>query len=107
MDKEIIRAEVLLKKFDFYHLAKQFYKHLYRHPELEEEIEWQSFKQATEDYLVMQRFRRVTETEMSQEDYRKFLRFYTGLEVKGEEPKQELVFNEQEKNFFEKIIKLR
>ena len=57
MDKEIIRAEVLLKKIDFYHLAKQFYKHLYRHPELEEEIEWQSFKQATEDYLVMQRLK--------------------------------------------------
>lgn len=107
MDKEIIRAEVLLKSFDFYHLAKQFYKHLYRHPELEEENEWKSFKKATEDYLVVQRFRRATEIEMSQDDYRKFLRFYTSLEVKGEEPKQELVFNDQEKKFFEKIIKLR
>lgn len=42
---------------------------------------------------------------MTPEDYRDFLRFYTGLEIKYEDPVYEFVFNEQEKKFFEKIIK--
>lgn len=107
MKKEIIRAEELLKNFDFYHLAKQFFKHIYRNPELEEIDEWKQLKQSTEDYLVKQRFKQIAKADMTPEDYRDFLRFYTGLEIKYEEPFHEFVFNEQEKKFFEKIIKKR
>ena len=40
MTKREIYASKLIKKKDFYHLAKEFYKYIYRYHELEEQIEW-------------------------------------------------------------------
>ena len=102
MAKEIIYAETFLKKFDFFHLAKQFYKHIYRNKELEQESEWNEIKLATENYLVKHRL--ISDTETTPEDYRKFLRFYTEIEIKYEDP-TEFVFNEREKAVFVKFIK--
>lgn len=42
---------------------------------------------------------------MKPDDYRDFLRFYTSLEIKYEDPKQEFIFSESEKSIFQKIIK--
>lgn len=107
MQRKIVRADELLRQFDFYHLAKEVYKHIYRHPKLEEDAEWKNLKKSTEDFLVEQRFRRATESETTPEDYRDFLRFYTGLEIKNEEIAPEFIFGESEKNIFRKIIKKR
>jgi len=103
MSKKVIYAKTFLEKSDFYHLAKQFYKHIYRHPELEEEIEWQTIKLAAEDFLVEQRHTIGIEVGSSSEDYRDFLQFYTGLEVKYEDP-TEFIFNENEKKALLKEI---
>lgn len=107
MATDKIYAKDFLKKFDFYHLAKQFYRHIYRHPELEVIDEWKELKLAIENYLVEQRFNRCEKPEMTPEDYLEFLQFYTGLEVKYEEPDQEFIFTNTEKKFFEKILKIR
>ena len=98
-----IYAKTFLKNFDFYHLAKQFYRHVYRHPELEEDAEWVKIKTAAEDFLVEHRLVIDEETKSTDEDYREFLRFYTSLEIKYEEA-TEFVFEEQEKEFFLKVV---
>lgn len=98
-----IYAKTFLKNFDFYHLAKQFYRHAYRHPELEEDAEWKRIKTAAEDFLVEHRLVIDEETKSTEEDYREFLRFYTSLEIKYEET-TEFVFEEDEKDFFLKAI---
>ena len=59
---ETIYAKNFLKKLDIYHLAKQFYKHIYRHTELEEKTEWIEIKQITENYLVEHRLYSDSET---------------------------------------------
>ena len=103
MTKRKIYARELFRKFDFYHLAKQFYRHVYRHPELEEDAEWKRIKTAAEDFLVEHRLVIDEETKSTEEDYREFLRFYTSLEIKYEEA-TEFVFEEQEKEFFLKVV---
>ena len=103
MAKEIIYAETFLKKLDFYHLAKQFYRYIYRYPELEKDKQWKELKIETENFLVNYRMKR--DSEMKPDDYRDFLRFYTSLEIKYEDPKQEFIFSESEKSIFQKIIK--
>ena len=42
---------------------------------------------------------------MKLDDYRDFLRFYTSLEIKYEDTKQEFIFSESEKSIFQKIKK--
>ena len=98
-----IYAKDFLRKLDFYHLAKQFYRYTYRYPELEKNKEWQEIKIDTENFLVDYRMKR--DSEMKPDDYRDFLRFYTSLEIKYEDPKQEFIFSESEKSIFQKIIK--
>lgn len=98
---ETIYAKNFLKKLDIYHLAKQFYKHIYRHTELEEETEWIEIKQITENYLVEHKL--YSDSETTPENYREFLRFYTELEIKYEEP-TEFIFNEFEKRIYLKLI---
>lgn len=39
MPKRIIYAKDLLREFDFYHLAHEFYRYIYSHPELEDDDE--------------------------------------------------------------------
>ena len=99
-------APFFLEKLDIYYLAKQFYRHIYRNPELEEESEWQEIKRLAENFLVEHRMILDEETKSTPEDYREFLRFYTGLEVKYEDP-TEFIFDEYEKNIFLKFITLQ
>ena len=106
MEKKIIYAKTFLEKLDIYYLAKQFYRHIYRNPELEEESEWQEIKQLAENFLVEHRMILDEETKSTPEDYRDFLKFYTGLEVKYEDP-TEFIFDEHEKTIFLKFITLR
>ena len=103
MSKKEIYAKTYLEKFDFYHLVQQFYKHIYRHPELEEENEWQTIKLAAENFLVEERHTIGIGIDSSSEDYRDFLQLYTGLEVKYEDP-TEFIFNEDEKNALLEVI---
>lgn len=98
-----IYAKDFLRNFDFYHLAKQFYKYIYRYPELEKDKQWEELKIETENFLVSYRMKR--DSEMKPDDYRDFLRFYTSLEVKYEDPIQDFIFSESEKSIFCKIIK--
>ena len=104
MAKEIIYAETFLKKFDFFHLAKQFYKYIYRNKELEQESEWKEIKRLTENFLVDYRSVIGIGSETTDEKYREFLRFYTELEIKYEDP-TEFVFTEQEKEAVLKFVK--
>ena len=98
---EKIYAKNFLKKLDIYHLAKQFYKHIYRHNELGEKTEWIEIKQITENYLVEHRL--YNDSETTPEEYREFLRFYTELEIKYEEP-TEFIFNDLEKKIYLKLL---
>ena len=52
MPKRTIYAVDLLRKFDFYHLAHEFYRYTYAHPELEADNEWAEIKKVAEDILV-------------------------------------------------------
>ena len=99
--KKKIYAKDFLKKLDFYHLAKQFYKHIYRHTELEEKTEWQEIKLVTENYLVEHRL--YNDSKTTPEEYREFLRFYTELEIKYEEP-TEFIFSDLEKKIYLKLL---
>ena len=103
MAKEIIYAKTFLNDFDFYHLAKQFNKHIYRHNELEQEPEWKEIKHTTENFLVEYRSVVGVGLETTDEKYREFLRFYTKLEIKYEDP-TEFVFTEQEKEVLLKFL---
>lgn len=103
MSKQIIYAKTFLKEFDFYHLAKQFYKHIYRNNELEQESEWKEIKRITENFLVEYRSVVGIGSETTDEKYREFLRFYTELEIKYEDP-TEFVFTEPEKEAMLKFV---
>lgn len=98
-----IYAKEFLDDFDFFHLAKQFYRHIYRNKELEQEPEWKEIKLATENFLVMHRSLSEPKSDVQGEDYRDFLRFYTELEIKSEEP-TEFIFNKREKDLFFRFI---
>ena len=98
---ETIYAKYYLAKLDIYHLAKHFYRHIYRHPELEEITEWQEIKLVTENYLVEHRLN--SDSDITNEEYREFLRFYAELEIKHEEP-TEFIFDDFEKEIYLKFI---
>ena len=55
MTKRKIYARELFRKFDFYHLAKEFYYYIFRYPELESEPEWKEIKEFAEDIIVTHR----------------------------------------------------
>ena len=90
----------LFLKLDFYHLAKEFYRYIFRYPELEADPTWTELKQFAEDLIVAIKFRRDPETKMSKEDFRDFIRFYTKLEMKFYDEEKEFIFTETEKNLF-------
>ena len=58
MTKRRIYAKKLIADFDFYHLAKEFYMYIVRHPELEQDDEWVKIKELAEDILVETRCRK-------------------------------------------------
>lgn len=104
MSSTKIYAKDFLRNFDFYHLAKQFYRYTYRYPKLANDKRWEELKIETENFLVSHRMKR--DSEMDPDDYRDFLRFYTSLEVKYEDPTPEFIFSESEINIFQKVIKM-
>ena len=100
MKKHTVYAYELFLKLDFYHLAKEFYRYIFRYPELEADSTWTELKQFAEDLIVAIKFRRDPETEMSKEDFRDFLRFYTKLEMHFYDQEKEFIFTESEKDLF-------
>ena len=100
MKKNTVYAQILFRERDFYHLAKEFYRYIFRYPELEADPTWMELKQFAEDLIVAIKFRRDPETEMSKEDFRDFLRFYTKLEMHFYDQEKEFIFTESEKDLF-------
>ena len=100
MTKRKIYAKKLIANFDFYHLAKEFYMYIIRYPELEHDNEWVEIKQLAEDIMVETRCRKDYLEEIDPVWYRKFLQFYTGLEVKNYDEEREFIFNETDKEIF-------
>ena len=100
MKRQKIYAKDLFRERDFYHLAKEFYRYIFRYPELESDAEWSELKQYAEDLIVAIKFKRDPETEMSKSEFRDFLRFYTKLEMKFYDEEKEFIFTETEKTLF-------
>lgn len=100
MTKRRIYAKKLIADFDFYHLAKEFYMYIVRYPELEQDDEWVKIKELAEDILVETRCRKDYLQEIDPVWYRKFLQFYTGLEVKNYDEEREFIFSEMDKEIF-------
>ena len=104
MAKRKIYASKLIKKKDYYHLAKEFYKYIYRYPELEKQIEWKRLKEYTEDFLVA--WHELHTDEIEPDKYRDFLRFYTKLETKYYDEERSFIFTDEERVFFFSILQI-
>jgi hypothetical protein len=100
MAKRRISAQELICDRDFFHLAKEFYRYIFRHPELETDPVWVEVKAFAEDLIVKTLYEQEEETEKSLDDYRDFLRFYTRLEVRDYDEEREFVFTKNDKRFF-------
>lgn len=100
MTKRKIYARDLFRKFDFYHLAKEFYYYIFRYPELEAEAEWKEIKEFAEDIIVTHRCSKRYNDNLDPDDYRDFLRFYTRLEMRDYDKEKEFIFNEKDKKLF-------
>lgn len=103
MPKRIIYAKDLLRGFDFYHLAHEFYRYIYSHPELEDDDEWMKIKQVAEDILVDVRCNDKHFSEVDPKWYRDFLKFYTSLEAKHDKEEREFIFEPKHITIFLKI----
>jgi len=103
MTKRKIYASKLIKTKDFYHLAKEFYKYIYRYPELEKKNEWKKLKEYAEDFLVT--WHQLHTEEIENDKYRDFLRFYTKLETKYYDEERNFIFTDEERIFFFSILK--
>lgn len=103
MPKRTIYAVDLLRKFDFYHLAHEFYRYIYAHPELEADNEWAEIKKVAEDILVDVRCHDRRFEEVDPDWYRDFLRFYNSLEAKHYAEDREFIFEPLHKAIFLKI----
>lgn len=100
MAKRKIYARKLIDDRDVLHLAKEFYRYIFIHPELEAEPEWKEIKKFAEDLIVETRYKRADAAEISPDDYRDFLRFYTSLEVRDYDEEREFIFTEKDKRLF-------
>ena len=105
MTKRKIYAKKLIANLDFYHLAKEFYMYIFRHPELEQDDEWVKIKELAEDIMVETRCRKDYLKKVDPVWYRKFLRFYTGLEVKNYDEEREFIFTEMDKEIFKNLCR--
>ena len=103
MEKRIIYARELLHEADILHLAKEFYRYIYRYPELEEKSVWKEIKKYAEEFLVIRKQKHNGVTD--KEDYREFLRFYTSLETRFYDEERRFIFTEQEKSHFLSLMK--
>ena len=103
MAKRKIYASKLIKTKDFYHLAKEFYKYIYRYPELEKKNEWKELKEYAEDFLVA--WHQLHTADIDNDKYRDFLRFYTKLETKYYDEERNFIFTDEERMFFFSILK--
>ena len=105
MERRKIYAYKLLSEYDFFHLSKEFYKYIYRYPELEETQDWREIKIQTENYIVRDHIRNNKISQFESDDYREFLRFYTSLENRFYDEEREFIFTELEKEHFLSLIK--
>ena len=105
MERRKIYAYKLLSEYDVFHLSKEFYKYVYRYPELEETQDWREIKAQAEDYIVREHIRNNKISQFESDDYREFLRFYTSLENRFYDEERELIFTELEKEHFISLIK--
>ena len=96
MAKRKIYAREFINDFDFLHLAKEFYRYIFRFPDLESDAKWKNVKNFAEDFIVTDRCKREKNSEFSPEDFRDFLRFYTSLEAKHYDEDREFIFTEKD-----------
>lgn len=97
--KRKIYARKLVSEHDFFHLAKEFYRYIYRYPELEVETDWKAIKKYAEEFIVSCHYHKE-KANIKKEDYRDFLRFYTELETKYYDEERIFVFTKNEKEHF-------
>ena len=82
MGLQIVFANRYIKQGDVFHLAKEYYRYIVKHPKKENRKDWQNLKNAAENIIVWHRMKSNYCEPVSETDYREFLRFYTSLEVK-------------------------
>lgn len=82
MGYRIVFANQYIKQGDVFHLAKEYYRYIVKHPKKESRKDWQNLKNAAENIIVWHRMKSSYCEPVSETDYRDFLRFYTSLEVK-------------------------
>lgn len=82
MGLRIIFANHYIKQRDVFHLAKEYYRYIVKHPKLECRTDWCKLKSAAENMIVFYRMKTNNLEPINETDYRDFLRFYTSLEVK-------------------------
>ena len=82
MGLRIIFANKYVKQRDAFHLAKEYYRYIVKHPKIENQKDWCYLKSAAENIIVWHRLNSNYCEPVSETDYRDFLRFYTSLEVK-------------------------
>ena len=83
MGLRIIFANHYIKQRDVFHLAKEYYRYIVKHPKIESRKEWCKLKSAAENMIVFYRMKSNNLEPINETDYRDFLRYYTSLEVKG------------------------
>lgn len=82
MGSRIVFANRYIKQGDVFHLAKEYYRYIVKHPKIENRKDWCQLKSAAENIIVWHRMKSSYCEPVSETDYRDFLRFYTSLEVK-------------------------
>lgn len=107
MARRKIYAKKLLKEFDFYHLAREFYLYITRYPELEADSEWKELKQTAENIIVEIRCNNPYREKLDPVDYRDFLRFYTKLEMRFYDEERKFIFTDKEKQFVLNLGRLK
>ena len=95
MAKRKIYAREFINNFDFLHLAREFYRYIFRFPDLEPDTKWKNVKNVAEDFIVMERCKQENSSDFSPKDFREFLRFYTSLEAKHYDEDREFIFTDK------------
>ena len=75
MAKRKIYAREFINNFDFLHLAKEFYRYIFRFPDLEADAKWKNVKNLAEDFIVIDRCKRESSSKFSPKDFRDFCVF--------------------------------
>ena len=100
MARRKIHARKLINERDFLHLAKEFYRYIYRFPDVEADNKWKEIKIFAEDFIVTSHCKQENSADFSSEDFRDFLRFYTNLETRHYDEEREFIFSEADMDYF-------